>query len=319
MKALVVGGTRFVGLHLVRHLHSLGHEVTVLNRGQTSADLPPEVKRLRADRGEPSQVRSALKGATFDYAFDTSGYTPGEVTPFIRGLDGRVELYVFCSTRSVYAPSDLSPITEDFPLERRPETIEYVKGKVACEDALMEAHHRRGFPAVIMRPPYIYGPDDHNWGRGFSIFARLTQGRKVIIPSDGRTHTHFLHVDDFAEAFASAIGRPQAIGQAYNVAGRYAITSDALVGTIAQAMGVRAEIAHIPPEEYAKIKPAPFPFDWRESQVYSIEKAARDLQWRPRRDMLAGMAETYRWWLERGLDKERWDFAAEEEALAGWG
>ena len=319
MKALVIGGTLFVGLHLVRLLHSRGHEVTVLNRGQTKADLPRGVNRLYADRHDRSRVGAVLKELSFDAVFDTSGYTAAGLDHFIDLLEGRTGIYVYCSTRSVYAPTDLSPVDETFPLDRRPEAIDYVKGKIECEDALTDAFERRGFPACIMRPPYIYGPDDSNRGRGFSIFARLSQGRKIIVPGEGRTHTHFLHVDDFAEAFVAAVGRPQVVGQAYNICGRHAITSNALVKTIAEVMGVESDIVHVSPDEYEKIDPPPFPFDWRESQVYSIERAMRDLDWSPGHDMRGGMATAYRWWLERGLDKEPWDFSAEDEALARWG
>jgi nucleoside-diphosphate-sugar epimerase len=60
LEALVLGGSRFIGLHLVRLLSSQGHRVTVLNRGQTEAELPDDVERLTADRTEPEQVRDAL-------------------------------------------------------------------------------------------------------------------------------------------------------------------------------------------------------------------------------------------------------------------
>ncbi len=98
MDALVLGGTRFIGLQLVRLLHSQGRSVTVLNRGQTQAQLPAGVGSIVADRSKPAQVTAALRGRQFDAAFDISGYKPSELQPVIAALDGNVGNYVFCST-----------------------------------------------------------------------------------------------------------------------------------------------------------------------------------------------------------------------------
>ncbi|HBD85478.1 MAG TPA: NAD-dependent epimerase, partial [Dehalococcoidia bacterium] len=75
MEALVLGGSRFIGLHLVRLLSEQGHDVTVLNRGQTPVEFPDGVETLTADRTNPDQVKAALEGTSYDVAFDISGYT----------------------------------------------------------------------------------------------------------------------------------------------------------------------------------------------------------------------------------------------------
>ena len=73
MKALVLGGSMFVGPRLARLLVEKGREVSVPNRGRTSADLPAEVDRLYADGYDCGQVRTALGGLSYDVAFDVSG------------------------------------------------------------------------------------------------------------------------------------------------------------------------------------------------------------------------------------------------------
>ena len=60
MNVLVVGGTQFNGLALVHELARAGHRVTILNRGQSQAEVPPGVTRLVADRTQPATVRAAL-------------------------------------------------------------------------------------------------------------------------------------------------------------------------------------------------------------------------------------------------------------------
>ena len=323
MKALVLGGSIFIGLHLVRLLSSQGHQVTVLNRGISGTKLPEGVARLTADRGDASQVKAALKGASYDAAFDISGYTPATLEPVIEALEGRVGHYAFCSTSAVYAPSDVAPVEEDFPLHRGPEADDYARNKILCEDFLLEAFDRRGFPATIIRPPYVYGPHNKIADREFSFFARLTQRRPVIIPGDGHTLFHPVHVDDLAAAFAAAPGRESALGQAYTACGPEAITANGYVRTIGEVMEVVPETVHVAPGEFEALcndlglagGTSIYPYDWVESRVFSIEKARRDLGWSPGYSMREGLAMTYRWWLERGLDKEDWDFSQEERAL----
>ena len=226
MDAMVLGGTRFLGLHLVRLLHSQGHSITVLNRRQTRATLPPEVGPIRADRSEPAQMAAALKGRRFDAVFDISGYRPSEVQPVADALGGAVGHYVFCSSVAVYATSEVAPILEDSPLIRGP-AGDYSRDKILCEELLLEMYNRRGFPTTVIRPPYVYGPDDPGMRRLFSIFARLKQGRRVIAPANGLTLTHTVHVDDLASAFAAVPGRTHAQGQVYNAAASEAITFNA--------------------------------------------------------------------------------------------
>ena len=324
MDALVLGGTRFVGLHLVQLLHSQGHGVTVLNRGRTEAPLPEEVSRIRADRSVPGQVPAALKGRRFDAAFDISGYKPSEVQPVTDALNGNVGHYVFCSTAAVYAPSGVAPIRENHPLNRGPEADDYARNKILCEDLLLDAFRGRGFPATIVRPPYVYGPHDGIPERLFGLFARLTQGRSVIVPGEGLALSHSVHVDDLAAAFAAVPGRRQALGQAYNATGPEAITANACISAIASIMDLDGKVVHVDVRDYeAMLKDLEpiratdiFDFSWRESYVLSNEKLRRELGWSPRYDMPRGVGMTYSWWLEQGLDKEPWDFSADDRALA---
>jgi nucleoside-diphosphate-sugar epimerase len=321
MNVLVLGGTVFIGLHLVRLLHAQGHTVTVLNRGISEAVLPDGVERLAADRTEPNEVRSALKDASYDVAFDISCYTLEALEPVIASLEGHVGHFIFCSTTSVYAPSEVAPVRDDFPLHRTPDAGDYARNKVVCEDMLMEAFNGRGFPVTVLRPPYVYGPDNKLKQREFSFFARLTQGRTIILPGDGLTLFQSVHVDDLAAAFAATPGRTQTLGQVYTVADSQAITVDGYVRTIGEVMGVSPETVHVEASDFEAMSQQLgiteqdiYPFEWQVSNVYAIEKAMRDLDWTPKYDMRDGLAMTYEWWKAQGLDAEEWDFSLEDRA-----
>ena len=241
---------------------------------------------------------------------------PDSLKPVVESLEGNVGRFVFCSTTSVYAPSDLGPIEEGFPLYRSPDASQYARDKVDCEDFLNEAYESRKFPMTILRPPYVYGPDNYIAEREFSFFARLTQSRKVIIPGDGLNLIHAVHVDDLADAFAAVPGRSHTLGQTYTIASPDVITTRGFVRVIGEVMGADVNLVHVEPREYEALGRAFYPYEWAASQVYSIEKAKHGLEWSPRYHMRDGLEMTYRWWLKQGLDKEPWDFSDEDQALS---
>ncbi|MCB0144972.1 MAG: NAD-dependent epimerase/dehydratase family protein, partial [Caldilineaceae bacterium] len=73
MKLLILGGTVFLGRHLVDAALARGHEVTLFNRGQHNPELYPDVEKLRGDRDGNLE---ALRGRTWDAVIDTCGYVP---------------------------------------------------------------------------------------------------------------------------------------------------------------------------------------------------------------------------------------------------
>ena len=323
MDVLVLGGTRFIGLRLVQLLHGQGHRITVLNRGTRKTALPDGVASISADREVPSQVAAALRGRSFDAAFDISAYTPATLRPAVEALDGNVGSYVFCSTTGVYARSDVYPIRDDFPLDRAPGASDYTRGKVACEDLLRDAHARTGFPATMLRPPVVYGPHNALPERDSSFFARVLQGRTVIIPGDGSNLLQPVHVDDLAAAFVAASGSRKELGQAYTISGESATTVDYWVRTIGRVVGKPVDVVNVEGTRFDRLNEELglsgtdiYPFGWGRNFCFSVDRAKGDLGWSPQYDIRDGLAMTYRWWLDQGLDKGEWDFSADDRMLA---
>jgi nucleoside-diphosphate-sugar epimerase len=306
LKILVIGGTRFVGLRLVRFLESKGHDITLLNRGRTEVRLPSSIKRLYADRREPATVKSALQGKSFEAVFDMTGYQAANLEPILEILEGKVGHYVFQSTCGVYADSEILPVTEDFPyLVPEDETdnqFAYEKGKIECEKFLLKAHRERGFPVTIFRCPFIYGPENWMDEREGSYFARLLMGRKIIVPGNGSTINHFTHVDDLARAYLSVIGKERTLGQAYNIADAEAFTINGYIDTIARIAGVIPQKIHLEPRDLKKLKRSVFPFPWEKNSFFGIQKAKEHFGFWPEYNLKSGMENTYHWWSkEKGL------------------
>ena len=217
----------------------------------------------------------------------------------------------------MYGPAETAPIEEGYPLYRDPDASPYARDKILCEGMLTEAFEGRNFPVSILRPTFVYGPDNYNRRREFSYFARLLAGRKIIIPGTGRNLMHAVHVDDLVKAFIATPTLEATLGQAYNVGGPEAITLDAWIDAIGAAAGLTPRVVHATPTQYGALsaEARTFPYPWDRDVVYTIEKARRDMQWSPRYHMEDGLKMTFTWWKARGLDREAWDFSAEDEAL----
>src|SRR5260370_450859 len=100
MKLLILGGTVFLGRHLVQAALARGHEVTLFTRGQHNPELFPQVEKLRGNRDGGLGV---LQGRRWDAAIDTSGFVPRVVRASAELLAAQVEHYTFISSISVYA------------------------------------------------------------------------------------------------------------------------------------------------------------------------------------------------------------------------
>lgn len=199
MKLLILGGTQFLGRHLVEAAAGRGHELTLFNRGTHNPELFPEVEKLRGDR---DGGLDALRGRSWDAVVDTCGFVPRVVRDSAELLAGAVSLYVFISSISVYA--DFSRHVED---EGAPvgtladESVEEVTGetygplKVLCERAVEQALPGR---SLTIRPGLIVGPHDTTvrfvyWPR------RVARGGEVLAPGSPEQRVQFVDARDLAE------------------------------------------------------------------------------------------------------------------------
>lgn len=310
MKVLVLGGTRFIGLRLVRHLASQGHDITILNQGTIKTQLPPGIKQLYANRRDPETLRRALRGQEFEAIFDITGYDLGNLKPVVELFAGKIAHYVFQSTSAVYAESNYRPILENFP--RINETTPgkalatYEINKVECEDYLFHEYHETKFPVTILRCPVIYGPDNWMHEREFSFFVRLLQGRAILLPDNGTTLLHFTYVDDLVRAYLSLIGHEATLGQAFNIVGSQAITSEGYIDTIAELSGVSAEKVYLDSQAMENLERPVFPFPRTGNSFYGIYKAKESFGFWPAYSVNEGLRQTYDWWQRNlGIAKTR--------------
>ncbi len=220
MHVLVLGGTQFVGRHIVEAFLAGGHAVTILTRGRTADPLPSTVERLRGDRDAGEAGLAALAGRTWDACIDLSGFTPRQVGPSVDRLVDAVRRYVFVSAVRVYGDPTDRPVGEEHPRlpPAGPEvaTIDdqtYGPLKVACEDLVLEMFGER---ATILRPQAVLGPHDPVDRLSYWV-RRAAQGGPTLAPGDGSDHLQFIAVDDAARFVRTVVEHD--LGGAFNLAG----------------------------------------------------------------------------------------------------
>lgn len=215
MNVLILGGTRFVGRHLVDAALARGHVITLFHRGKTNADLFPDVEKLHGDR---SVDLSALRGRKWDAVIDTCGYVPAQVALSAQALADSVGLYIFVSSISVYRDSDSAGIDESYPLATMPADEaakitsptqitgeNYGALKALCEQAVEQAMPGR---ALIVRPGLIVGPHDPTDRFTFWV-RRIGRGGDVLIPDTPAQQWQVIDARDLALWMIAMVERKQ--------------------------------------------------------------------------------------------------------------
>ena len=239
MRVLVLGGTVFLGRHVVECALARGDEVTIVHRGITGRELfEGAVERILADR---DGGLAALRGRRFDAVIDTSGYEPHVVAHALDVLAGGADRYVFVSTGNVYADHSRPGIREDAPLIAFSDELDgparYGGAKAACERLVRE---RFGELCLIARSGLIVGPNDPT-GRFSWWVDRIARGGRTLAPEPRTQPVQVVDVRDLA-AFLMRGADGSAAGT-LNVAGpRDPIDLAGLLVTLCAALGSDASL-----------------------------------------------------------------------------
>jgi 2'-hydroxyisoflavone reductase len=195
---LVLGGTGFIGPHMVREALRRGHSVTLFNRGRTNDKLFPDIELIKGDR---DGGLDGLRGRRWDAVIDNSGYVPRHVGDSASLLAPNVGHYLFVSTASVYADFT-GPNSEDSPLAKLvDQTVEEITGetygglKALCEQRAADAVGDDR--CTILRPTYICGPGDRS-DRFTWWPVRSRSGGDMIWPGTPADRIQIIDVVDLA-------------------------------------------------------------------------------------------------------------------------
>ena len=265
-KALFIGGTGTISTAITQRIASMpGWELYLINRGNRSRVIPPNVKLILADINDEEDVRLKLEGLQFDCVCDFIGFVPSQVERDYRLFKDITKQYMYISSASAYEkPVSNYIITEETPLVNP--YWQYSRDKIACEAFLMEKYKNEGFPVTIIRPTYTYDERSvplsvmGNSG-SWQVLDRMLQGKQVIIKITGT-------------ADASPINRPIAYNGQY---GEYPSQTVYKNGEPMNLSLTREE--GIATNEQLAFARALGVKDWIEKEITDINKMQRDYKY----------------------------------------
>lgn len=327
MKLLLLGGTVFLGRHLVEAALTRGHELTLFNRGQHSPGLYPDIEKLCGDRDGDLW---ALQGRRWDAVIDTCGFVPRIVKASAELLAGAVGHYTFISSISVYKDFSVAGIDESAPVGTLlNETVEvrtdetYGPLKALCEQTAQLAMPGR---VLNVRPGLIVGPYDPT--NRFTYWPRrVAQGGDVLAPGFPQQSVQFIDVRDLAEWLVRMVEASQT--GTYNATGPdKVLTMERMLEECRSVSGSDANFVWVSEEFLIGSGVAP----WTEIPLWipQTENESGFLQVNSNKAMVAGLSfrplldtirDTLAWDFTRPLDLERYAGLAQEreiELLQAW-
>lgn len=242
-RLLILGGTGFLGPHVVDAARRRGFSVTLFNRGKTDPELFRAASGIEMVHGDRDGGLGVLRGRTWDAALDTSGHLPRLVRDAALFLKDAVRQYIYVSSVSVYREMD-KVIDESSPLAMLPAGIDakvdhvtdetFGPLKVLCEREAASVFARR---ALLIRPGCIVGPRDPT-DRFTYWTLRAASGGDALAPGSEGDPVQFIDARDLADWIVAMVLTGQ--GGTYNAVGpRIAYTMGQLLQACARAAGTR--------------------------------------------------------------------------------
>lgn len=265
MRILVIGGTGFIGAHLVKLLLEENHKVAVFHRGETNFNSSRDIQNIYGERKNLSAFASDFKKFAPDVVLDMIPYTEQDALTLMNTFRNVTPRIVAISSMDVYAAygrfrrsengePEAEPFDEDAALRsifypyrayaQNAEDFVYHYDKILVERVLMNDAE---IESTILRLPKVYGAGDKQH-RTFEYVKRMLDGRSAILLDEEKYNWCWTrgYVENVAAAIALAVVSEQAVNRIYNVGEVTALTESEWVRSIGQAVGWNGEIVATP-------------------------------------------------------------------------
>lgn len=337
MRILIIGGTAFMGPHVVESLAAAGHEITVFHRGEHEPNLPSSVKHIHSPAAGFPVVNFPTELLRWrpDTVLHMVAMGERDAEAVVRAFRGVARRLVVCSSGDVYAAYGVligteneieqrELLSEDAPLRKNlypyrkmaknPDDWLYHYEKILVEKNVMGDSELRG---TILRLPAVYGPGDNRHGF-FAHLKRMDDRRPAILLDQDYAHWRWTHgyVENVAAAISLAVLDDRAAGRIYNVGERFTPSAEERVRGLAQIAEWNGEILKLPRAFLPKhLQDA---YNYSCDLAYDTSRIRHDLNYEEKISVQDGMRRTIESLrLEPpGFDASRYDYAAEDEAIA---
>lgn len=338
MRVLVLGGTNFIGPHVVRRLHHEGHEITVFHRGLHEPDLPSGVRHVHSSKAAIPFLHfpAELTEPAPDLVLHMFPVGNEDTWAAVARFAGATRRMVAISSGDVYraygrliglepGPPEPEPLAEDAPLRdvlfpyrsnvSGPSDWAYHYDKILAERALFAGP----IPATVLRLPAVYGPGDPQ--RRFRPYIKRMQDDRPGIPMDAaQAQWRWTHgyVENVAEAIARAVTDERSTGRVYNLGELVVPTMAERVAEMGVLAGWRGKVVPLPAARVpAHLRP---PYQASQNLVMDTRRLRAELGFTESISSEDGMRRTIAWEQANPLptgDPGPELYAAEAAALAG--
>jgi nucleoside-diphosphate-sugar epimerase len=342
MRILLIGGTGFIGPHIVRLLAEAGHHVTLFHRGRTAGEATAGVPNIHGDRDCLADFRAEFARLAPEVVVDMVPYTEAQARAVLDTFRGLARRVVSLSSGDVYraygilrrteeGPPEPVPLAESAPLrtrlfqERGPtprdpaDPLRWLDDyeKILVERAVLGDPDLAG---TVLRLPAVYGPDDPQ-RRLWPYLKRMDDGRTFILLAEGLAGWRWTrgYVEDVARAVVLAVLDDRAAARVYNVGEAEALTEAEWVRAIGEAAGWHGRVVALPAERLPEgVKRQQFvQFDYAQAIVTDTTRVRQELGYREtvaRAEALRRAVEWQRAHPPERIDTAECDYAAEDAA-----
>ena len=255
MRVLITGGGGFIGSHLVDSQLAQGHQVSTIDLHidrLVHAKGHPNLEIIIGDIQDPDLVRKTVKGieviyhlasAHLDVSLSDAYYHQVNVDAVSGLLEAArkagTRRFVHCSSVGVIGDVKNPPANETTPCHP---TNVYEQTKLAGEQAAMNYANKTGFEVVVARPAWVYGA---RCPRTAKLIGNVRKGHFVFF-GNGRNLRHPIYITDAVRGLELCAGTSGVEGEVYIIAGERPVTTDELVGSIAEALSIKSPFLHLP-------------------------------------------------------------------------